>query len=246
MKKFTLLLLILLPFSGFCQAVPTNVRSQFAIDQLSRSNFSRPDNAIIGIPVPPGRTIGDTYADSKWNIGSVMIANKNTLVEGYLMKYDVKGQVIEIRSAAGIRLLEVRNVAHMVWIDSLTQQPRFFVSASRYKEDGAPLVGLLEVLADGNRTLFRKTYLETKSPTYNIALDAGSRDTEILKKSAFYYNVGEDLVQIKTKKKFLAGLGEHRADVEAYMKEHDLDVKKSDELSKIFAFYNSKLPASNQ
>jgi hypothetical protein len=246
MKKFIILSLLVAPFAVYAQqAMPDQVRSQFALDRLKTTNFNRIDNAIVGIPVPAGRVVGDTYADSKWNMGSVMITNKNSMVEGYLMKYDVKGQVVEIKTPNGVRLLDVRNVGNMVWLDSITHQPHYFVNAANYTEDNTPLVGLLEVLVDGNRSLFKKTVIQTKQPTYNIALDAGSRDTEIFKKAAYYYNSGSALVLIKNKKKFLEGLGEQRKDVETYMKENKLDVKSADELAKIFAYYNSKLPAAN-
>jgi hypothetical protein len=245
MKKLIALTLLVLPFAGFGQAIPSNVRSQFAVDQLSRTSFNRVDNAIVGIPVPAGRVVGDTYIDSKWNMGTVMVASKNTLIEGYPMKYDAKGKVLEIKTSNGVRLLEVKNVGHMMWLDSITQQPRYFVNAARYNENNVPLVGLLEVVVDGNRSLFKRTMLETKQPTYNVALDVGSRDTEILKKHAYYYNNGSDLILIKTKKKFLEGLGDQRSDVAAFMKEKDLDVKSQDELAQIFEFYNSKLPAAN-
>lgn len=245
MKKIYILTFCIMPALAMGQAIPDNVRTQFSMDRLSRMNFNRIENAVIGLEAPPGRVIGDTYLDSKWNMGSVIIADKNTLVEGYPMKYDIKAQNVEIKTATGVRLLDVKKVGQLVWLDSLTRVPHYFVNAAKYKDDGVPMIGLMEVLVDGQKSLFKKTKLNVKQPTYVPALDAGSRDTEIYKKSAFYYNNGQDMVEIKSKKKFIDSLGDDGAEVEKYMKENRLDAKSQGDLIRIFEYYNSKAGASD-
>jgi hypothetical protein len=243
MKKVYLLILILIPATAYCQAIPNNIRAQISAERLSNATFDRVDNAIVGIPVPPGRVIGDTYADSKWNLGSLMIADRNTPIEGYLMKYDVKTQTVEIQSQAGVRVIEVKRVAHMVWLDSLTKEPHYFVNANKYKENGTPLVGLMEVVFDGQRSLFKRTVINTKSPTYVPAMDVGSRDMEYYKKSEFYYNDGENVFEIKSKKKLIESFGDLAQEVEKYMKTNKLDAKSAGDLSQVFQFYNEKVAA---
>lgn len=244
MKKVSILVLCVAPALGFSQAIPQNVRTQMSMDRLARMNFSTNENAVIGLAAPPGRVLGDTYLDKKWNMGTVMIADKGTVVEGYPMKYDMKGQNVEIKTVGGIRLLDVRKVGHLVWLDSITQQAHYFVNASKYKHDDVPMIGLMEVLVDGEKSLFKKTKLNVKQPTYVAALDVGSRDTEIYKKSVFCYNNGQDVVEIKSKKKFIEGLGDHGADIEKYIKDNRLDVKSESDLRHIFEFYNSKVQAN--
>lgn len=240
MKKTYLFIFWIAPALAFGQAIPQNVRTQMSMDRLSRMNFNRIENAVIGLEAPPGRVIGDTYLDPKWNMGSVMIADKNALVEGYPMKYDIKGQNVEIKTAAGVRLLDIKKVGHLVWLDSLTQIPHYFVNASKYKNDGVPMIGLIEVLVDGEKSLFKKTNLNVKQPTYVPALDVGSRDTEIYKKSVFCYNNGLDIVEIKSRKKFIESLGDAGAEIGNYIKENRLDVKTEADLRQIFEYYNSK------
>jgi hypothetical protein len=244
MKKIYLLIFAVAPAMAFSQAIPNNVRTQFSMDRLSRMNFNRIENSVIGLEAPPGRVIGDTYLDPKWNMASVIIADKNTLIEGYPMKYDIKAQNIEIKTATGVRLLDVKKVAQLVWLDSLTQQPHYFVNAAKYKDDGVPMIGLMEVLVDGQKSLFKKTRLNVKQPTYVAALDVGSRDTEIQKKSAFYYNNGEEVVEIKSKKKFIEGLGDAGTDIEKHIKDNRVDFKSQSGLMQVFEFYNSKVAAN--
>lgn len=241
MKKFILATALVLPLAVFGQAIPTNIRSQISLERLTTSSLDRVGNNIIGIPVPAGRVVGDFYLDPKWNLGSVEITNKNATIDGYPMKYDIKSQNVEILTPTGIRLLELKNVGAVVWFDSLTRQPHYFVNASKYTLDGAPMTGLMEVLADGKRALFSKAEVHVKQPTYVVAIDAGSRDTEIYKKVAYYYNNGTELVLIKSKKKFLEGFSaEERSDIESFMKKNSVDMKSERDLIALFSHLASK------
>jgi len=245
MKKTVLLVLIALPAYAWCQALPNNIRAQFTMDRLMSNGISTRSNDLVGLAAPPGRVLGDTYLDSKWNVGSVLIKGKENMIEGYPMKYDIKAQNVEIKTTLGVRLLDVKNVGHMFWVDSLTQQPHYFVNAANYKFNGVPMIGLMEVLADGKVSLLRKSIIAVKQPTYNAALDVGTRDTKILKKAVFYYNQGDAVVEVKSKKKLLESFGEYGDEVAAHMKLNRLDTKSARDLTEIFTFYNSKLPATN-
>ncbi len=243
MKKLIVTVLIGLPLSVFSQAIPINIRSQISLERLTNTSLDRVGNNIIGIPVPPGRVIGDFYLDSKWNLGSVVITNKNASIDGYPMKYDVKAQNVEILTATGIRLLEVKNVSTVVWFDSLTRQPHYFVNASKYTLEGTPITGLMEVLADGRYSFFKRAEVHVKQPTYVVALDAGSRDTEIYKKVTYLYNNGTELIAIKSKKKFLEGFpAGQRADLESFIKKNNVDVKSERDMTSLFDYLNSKNP----
>lgn len=241
MKKFCLAVFLIVPIAAWSQAIPNNVRSQFALDRLTKMNFTGMDGTVVGLAAPPGRVVGNTYIDQKWNMGSVLIAEKNTPIEGYPMKYDIKAQNLEIKTVAGVRLLDVKKIGHVVWVDSLTKQPHYFVNAARYKEDGTPLVGLLEVVVDGQRSLLKRTVLSVKTPTYVAALDVGNRDTEISKKTKFFYSEGENVVEVTSKKKLLESFGDQGDEVKKFMKLNKLDVNQENHLSHIFEFYNSKV-----
>jgi hypothetical protein len=245
MKKVYLLILCILPSLALCQAIPSNIRAQISAERLSRANFERLDNAIVGMPIPPGQVIGDTYMDSKWNLGSLMISDKNSAIEGYLMKYDIKSQNIEIKTPTGIRVLDVKRVQHLVWLDSLTQLPHYFVNSVKYKMNGSPMVGLMEVMVDGQRSLFKRTVVNSKSPTYVPAMDVGSRDKEYYKKSDFFYNDGENVFEIKSKKRLIESFADLGPDVEKFMKANNLDARSASDLTKVFEFYNSRLTPTN-
>jgi hypothetical protein len=239
-KKLYLLLLIVLPVAGYSQqAVPQILRTQQAIDRINSGALNGVQNSVYGIPAPPSQTVGDGYLDQKWNKGSIMLTQNETLIEGYPVKYDVKEKMVEIKGRDGIRILDVRKVKSLVWIDSLTQTPRYFVNASQYKDEGTPLVGLIEVVVDGNKPLLCLTSVHIKQPNYVPAFDVGDRNATMYKKQEFFYSVSGELKSIKSKKKFLEGLGANADQAGKFMKQNDLEVKERNDLRSLFEYLNT-------
>lgn len=248
MKKIILLCACALtPAFGFCQtavqaAVPKQMRAQMTLDRMSDTGGIARTDLLYGIPSAPGTLVGDFYLDNKWNKGTIMLNETETLIEGYPLKYDLKAQTVEILAKGGIKLLDTKKVKSIVWLDSLTQRPTFFVNAANYKEDGTPLAGLLEVVADGAMPLFCRSTLWIKKSTYVPAFDVGNKDEIINKKKTFYYR-GEnnELKKITGKKKLLPAFGTYAADVDAFIRKNDLGTNDRADLQRIFEYYNAKV-----
>lgn len=218
-------------------AVPTQVRAQLTLAGLG-SGLTKGD-ILYGVPLPPGRVVGDTYLNNSWNPAKIMLYG-GKVIEGFAVKYDVKEEMLEIRGRNGIKLLEARRVQTLVWADSASGEQRFFVNAGEYREDGAPLTGLLEVISDGDLPLFKKTFVVQKDPTYVPAFNAGTRDTKIMKKEKFYFSKTKNLTKVGGKKTLLTAFGDHSDEVEQFMKSNKLSTNE-DDLERIFEFYNSKV-----
>jgi hypothetical protein len=219
--------------------IPKQMRSQMTLDRMAQGGVGRND-ILYGIPSEPGRLVGDFYLDSKWNNGTIMLIETETLIEGYPIKYDLKSQSLEIQSKAGIKVLDAKKVKSLVWIDSLTQKPYYFINAAEFTEDGTPLRGLIEVAVDGNLPLFCRSTIWVKKPDYVPALDVGSKDEIINKRRAYYYSSGKELVKITTKKKLLPIFGDEAKSVQNFIKVNALSVNDPTHLRRIFEFYNSK------
>jgi hypothetical protein len=226
-------------------AVPSQMRSQIAMDQLRGGATNQVNNVVYGLPAPPGRVVGDEYLDTKWNVGNVMMQSGDIL-ERYKVRYDLKGQLLEIESMQGVKLLDYKLIKSIVWLDSETQATRVFVNAAAYKDEGVPLIGILEVLVDGQAPLMRRHYLYVKQPDYVPALDVGSRDTQIFKKNEILYASGGDLFEIKGRKSLTALFGDHSAKVDDYIKANDLGVKRDSDLVRVFEYYNSLVTPTGQ
>src|SRR5688500_16459670 len=98
MKIFLSLFLTVISTSLFGQnAIPANMRAQFTLDQLNQNGLATGD-VLYGVAPPPGRVVGDTYIDKKWNIGKILLYEKEKVIQGYPVRYDIKGDLLEIKS----------------------------------------------------------------------------------------------------------------------------------------------------
>jgi hypothetical protein len=235
---------LLLSGSSYGQyAIPPQTRSQIAMDQLSRGATNNLGNVVYGLPAPPGVVVGDVYLDPVWNLGNVLLES-GALLERYNVRYDLKAQTLEIQTSMVVKLLDYKLLRTVVWRDNTGT--RLFVNASAYKLEGSPLVGILEVLSDGNKPLLRRTTMHVKQPDYVPALDVGSRDATIYKKSAVYYNNGGELIEVKGKKGILSALSDKGTEVEEYIKTNKLGTRSDFEIARIFDYYNSLFPQTDQ
>lgn len=236
------LLVFLFSCGGFAvaqSAMPQNIRAENTLDRLSDVDGLSNSDLLYGIPLPPGGVIGNTYLDDKWNIASFELAESDKLIEGYLVKLDLKGDMLEIRTPKGIKVIDGRKVKSIVWLDSLTQQPHYFVRASNYKLDGSSLTGFFQVLADGELPLFKHFTIFEKDPDYIPALDVGSRDKKIFKREAFYAARNGVLTKITSKKKLLPVFESQADQMENYIKQNKLNMGKEGDLVRLFEYYNS-------
>jgi hypothetical protein len=225
--------------------IPQQMRTQQALNDLSHGATDRVGNVVYGVPAPPGLVVGDEYLDNKWNVGNLMMQS-GELFERYKVRYDLKNQNLEIESLSGVKVIDSKMIRSVVWRDSETEQTRYFVTAKEFKLDDAPLIGILEVLIDGPVPLLRRHTLAIKKPDYNAALDVGSRDTKIYKKSTLYFAQNNVLTEVKGKKWPAALFGEHNARMEEFMEANKLGVKDNQDVITIFEYYNALLGGSAQ
>jgi hypothetical protein len=222
-------------------AIPPNMRAQNTLTRLSEPirGMSNAD-LLYGIPMEPGIVIGDNYLDKKWNTANILLYQSETMIEGYPVKYDVKNDLLEIQSRSGIKVLEGKKIKNLVWVDSITTQPHYFVNGAEYRYENSKLLGLLEVIVDGEIPLLKRAEVNVKKPNYNAALDVGSKDTKIYFKDVFLFARGKDLFVIKNKEDVSEAAGDRSAEVEAFIKENKLNVNKQPGLKQAFEFLNKK------
>lgn len=240
----TVILVLLALSIGFVKAqnsaIPNYVRAVNALERLSDSNGLGTNEMVYGIPLPPGKVIGDTYLSTSWKKSVILLYKENKLLEGYQVRYDVQADELEVKTSKGIKVLKGRAIKSFMWIDSLRTDPYYFVNAADYKTDGAPLAGFFEVLVDGPTPLFKKTRLAMKKANYNVALNVGSRDDQILKVHEYFVARSGKVTEIpSSRKKIAAVFSPKEEDIAKYMNANDLSVRKETDLVHIFQFYNS-------
>ena len=225
---------------GAQNAIPQQLRAQMTMDRMTDPNGVGQSDLLYGIPPAPGKTVGDYYLDRKWNTGSIFLKDSERKIEGFPLKYDIKTQTIEILANKTVKILDARKIKGMVWYDSLTQLGSFFANAGEFTEDGVPLVGLVEVMSDGQIPLLCYTTVWIKQADYVPALDVGSRDDKIMKRKTYYYSINHQITKITSKKKLLPAFGDRASAVDAFIKTNDLSVNQPFDLKRIFDFFNAQ------
>ena len=220
--------------------IPSNVRATNTIERLTDSNGLGNNEMMYGIPIPEGKVIGDTYLNTEWRKSVILLYEGNKLLEGYPIRYDIKIDELDVKTASGVKVLSGKNVKSFVWTAAPEEAANYFINAKEFRDDGVPLTGFFEVLVDGNTPLFKKTNVTIKKADYNATLSIGSRDDKILKNSTYFLADGNKVYELPgNKKKFLALFKGKANEIEAYMDANDLSVKKEEELVLIFKHCNS-------
>ena len=239
MNRFLFFVVYSFCISGLAQSnsLPSVIRAKNTLYDLSKTGVS-PNNILYGIPIESGILVGDFFIDKKWNRTTILMYEKERLLEGYLTRFDIKSSNLEIKLNDGVKVLQGRRIKSLVWIDSLTNAPRYFLNAKDYSLNNIELNGLLEVLIDGSYPLFKRVTTSVKKATYNVALDVGSKDEKIIKKEAYYFSEANKLIEVKRKKDLLEYFKSRSGDLELFISNNKLSVSKENDLLTIFRYIN--------
>ena len=220
--------------------VPPNIRATNTIDAFLDHDRMGRNEVLYGIPIPPGKVIGDTYLDTNWRMGTILLYEKEKMIERIPIRYDIQSNEIDVKSASGIKAIPGGKIKSFVWVDSIGRTPDYYINAKDFKVDGTKLMGFFHVLSDGTLPLMMHTTLAVKKADYNVSLDVGSKDDKILKKEAFYCLKDGNVLSLPTTKKKLLPIFEDKAyQVEDFIKQNGLGVSKKSDLVQIFNYYNS-------
>jgi hypothetical protein len=241
---FVIAVLFLIETQVFAQTPGTinkNVRSANLLNQLSsyRGNLGQ---AFLTLPSSEKtQTIGDVYLDAHWSKSSLLLFDDERLINDYLTRYDIQNNEFEFRLEGGIKVLAGVKVKNIVWIDSITKQSRVMNNTRDYTASVTPFDGFFEVLQEGNIQLLKKVYLEILRPNFSPALNVGSKDTKIIKKSEYFYSINNKLNQIK-KKASLDAIQKYDSSIEleSLIKKEKINLNKESDLRKLFLILNSK------
>ncbi|MGC3948742.1 MAG: hypothetical protein QM762_30285 [Chryseolinea sp.] len=227
---------------GQTSAVPSNLRSSFTLESLGDATQVSQNEVLYGVPAPAGKIIGDTYLSKSWRKSAIQLYKDERVIKGYPVRYDIYTDALDVKTDNGVKVLEGKRIQSFSWLDSTRADPVFFVNARDYKLENIPLTGFLEVLVDGSAPLFKRTELHVKKADYNVAFDVGSRDDKILKDETYFVGQDKNVIELSAaKKKVLSIFRNKTAEMEKYIDENNLSLKKEADLVKIFGHYNALL-----
>lgn len=215
---------------------------------VSRLLVERPNfigNTIYGIPPEPKKLEGNFYLDTKWNVASILLYREQTVLEGFRVRYNINSNMFELMEPENnlVTTMPGLRIQNIVWMDSSYNVPRYFVNGMDFKEDGVPISGFFEVIVEGDLPLMRRTKAIFKESNYNTALMVGNRNDQIIKRNIYYYLKGKDLYEVpKRRKDLFLIFGEKADEIEAFINDNEIDLKKKGSIFQLFTYYNSRFP----
>lgn len=220
-------------------ALPGNIRAAYSLDRLGDGLMNE---IMDGIPLPAPKVIGDTYIDQDWKKGAFLIYGKDKSLGGYEIRYDLDKQELEIKTQTGVKVVSEAQLKSFITFSPDEKEPRIFVNAREFKAgSGFRFIGFLRVLEDGDYALVSGFTIKVKRPDYNVAMNVGSRDYQIYKKEQLFYVTQGTVFALPGKKRELLSIfpEQAREEVSSFVQSEKLDPSETNDLMKIFRFYNN-------
>ncbi len=219
------------------------LRSEMALKNLSERGvrFEASWATFEGTPPPPGETIGDTYLETSFSPGNVILKDKERMLENFRIRYDIHRDEMEFKTNNGVRVLPGAKIKSFVMLDSLSGKRRYFMRGNVLSSSRDLLHdGFFEILNEGTVPVLKKSSIVIKKADYRPELDLGSRDTKILKKQEYFLLIDKNIREVPGQKKKVFGLfGSHEETIEAFAKQYGLNPSREEDLIKIVDHYNS-------
>jgi hypothetical protein len=226
-----------------CIVQAQNVQKDYAADQVMSWNSkagANTSNIVMGFDERTGKLKGDVYLEEEWQLGDLKLKN-GMLLEDLWMRYDLMSNYLEIRTEKAVKVLNEDKVASFTLMNEMGSV-HTFTNADQYVQDDVELLGVFEVLADGQYKLFARPELKIKEPNYVPAFDVGTMDTKILKDKTYYLAKGNEVLEVKgNQKKLMEFFNEKPEELQEFMKRNRLSFKDPIEASQIVSHYNSWL-----
>lgn len=245
--RFLLFLAIVGLASGvaFAQA-QTEYMSQTTRDRINFTNLNISNNAtLFSIKGPAGNLIGHPYLDTTWQAGNVKFYNRlgvsltTDSLAGVPVRLDLLAHEIEVRAgASNIKAVKATAVRYVDINNSFGTVSRY-INAHEYQMDGQILPGFFEQLVTGKLDLLLYPSAYIRRANYNMALNTGSKDDELMKKQDWYVVREKQATKFSPgKKAILELMADKKEQVETFLKTEKPDLKSRAGLMSVFVYYN--------
>lgn len=221
--------------------LPANLRSTFTLQDMS--NGIGTSEILYGIPMEPGKVVGDPYLHSGWRPGAIRLAT-GKVVTNQQIRLNILSNELEVNTARGIKALPANKVTSFIMLipDSV-----FFLNASEFEMDnGVKMLGYFQLISGGSVPAFKMTEGDIKQPTYNVQMDVGRKEARIIKKEKFYFLSDGKMREVSTKRKeFPASLPGHQSEIVTYMDQRKLGLKSEIHIRLIFDYLSGLMENPN-
>lgn len=186
----------------------------------------------------PISTSGSFYINDDWRQCHVRLKNGESGSVSSC-KYNLETSHLEIKIDNETKALDLRYIEEFFLVKDRTDTLVFKNAYNNYSIEEIPVVGIIEVLVEGENTLVSKPILKIQKANYIPALDTGEKSDKYIKQEQLFLVRGSKLYPIKSKKgDWLNELGNHKNDIEEFAKRSKLGFRKKEDLIKIIRYSN--------
>ncbi|GAB3940837.1 hypothetical protein GCM10028805_03260 [Spirosoma harenae] len=243
--------LVVASTSAFAQA-QSEYMNQSTRERINFTELNSVNNAtLFTIKGEPGKLIGTPYLDTTWQAGNVKFYNRVGVsltadsLAGVPVRLDLFANEVEIRSGnKQVKAVKSTAVRYVDMNNSMGSVSRF-VNVREYKGEAEGLTGFFDQLITGELDLLHYTSTYIRKANFNVAMNTGTKDDEIMQKSDWYVAQDKKAIKFSSSKKSILELMANKKDqIEAFLKSQKPDLKSRAGLSAVFTYYN-KLQGMN-
>lgn len=218
-------------------------------DALNFGTFNpNPQYVIYGKGMQGGGMQGDAYLDTAWHASTIWFyvtavrrydPKASDSISGYPIRVNLLDQIVEFDMGENVKGVDPSAIRRILYQGA--SGPVFLVNTRTFGADQQDLPGFFQTLATGEMTLLKYTRLIVTKPTYNVALDVGSKDTKLFKRDEYYlFETKGQLQKVKlNKKQLLAAMARRKARLERLIDKERLDLGSEAGAIRLVQAYNT-------
>ncbi len=189
----------------------------------------------------PTNTVGDVYLNKDYRIATFWLYEGNQVAQGFAAKLDLQRNEFDIFMGKGnIKALPGTKVRTLMWSDSLTKVPQYFVNAKEFNnKEGVPYLGFFQILSEGSLALYKLNTVTFKPADHNPTHYTGSKDNRFIKHADLFYATGQTALELPNRRGILKLMESKKAEVDKFSKTNELDLSNERHIIALFDYYNS-------
>jgi hypothetical protein len=187
-----------------------------------------------------GEVKGSSYLNEDWITSVVYLKPGHFSIdkfEGIRIKANLQSNEIEILTEAGIKLIGSSIFDRFEWINPDTNEKEEYVNCNKFSVGGSRLDGFCRISGDKIR-LVGRNYVEIIKSNYNVAMDVGSKEDQVIKKSKCYLLDNNVLMECKNKQTLYSIMGDKAAEIKTFIQVNKIKLSNEADLRAVVTYYN--------
>jgi hypothetical protein len=222
----TLVLITVLLMAAFSAAAQTIIYTKENMHEIPE--VVTPNSKITELKYNP-KLLGTNYLDEEWSPADIILYGDTIEIQGVDARIDLSNGILELNLEDRVIVVPSYRTKSILFSSS----DNLYMSRSGIGLYGP--AGFYRVLYTGKSALYCHYSTDIRESNYNVALDAGRKDDEIIHVLTYYLAKGDKLIKLEKKKgKLIDQLGGSK--LEAYIKENSIDVRKEEGLISVVEF----------